>query len=125
MLMNKLYKTFLKIVSEQRGLGIEEVEDVAQGRVWSGSQAREIRLVDSQGGLLEALAEAKRLADIPPSEKVGIRIYPRKKSLLDMIGQLIGLNAAATHPAVNIQTTILRYEKFFPALMLPYKIRFY
>lgn len=52
------YKSFLELVAERRGMSVQEVDDVAQGRVWTGQQALENGLVDRLGGLQEAIISA-------------------------------------------------------------------
>lgn len=56
--VDKVYATFTNHVSEGRNLPVEEVLDIAQGRVWSGDEALRIGLVDACGGLKTALAVA-------------------------------------------------------------------
>ena len=56
------YDKFVAKAAEGRNLTREEVERVGRGRVWTGRQAKEIRLVDDLGGLDKALAAAKSLA---------------------------------------------------------------
>jgi len=75
--MQTLYGTFVERVAEGRKLSTEQVEKVAQGRVWSGVRAREAGLVDSIGGPLEALAELRRLARIADGERVQLELHPR------------------------------------------------
>ena len=59
-----IYGTFTSHVAEGRNLAIEDVLKVAEGRVWSGSMAKELGLVDEIGGLNAAVAKARELADI-------------------------------------------------------------
>jgi protease-4 len=68
--VSSFYDDFVSRVAEGRGLSKSEVDRVAQGRVWTGAQALERRLVDRLGGLEDALAEAKRRAGIDPDEEV-------------------------------------------------------
>ena len=58
------YQQFKKVVSDGRELSLEDVENVAQGHVWSGSKAKEIGLVDQNGGLFEAIEFAQKEAGI-------------------------------------------------------------
>ncbi len=58
------YDTFTKHVAEGRNLDIDKVLSVAEGRIWSGSEAVGIGLVDANGGLYEAIAKAANLADL-------------------------------------------------------------
>ncbi|MFO7764028.1 MAG: signal peptide peptidase SppA [Wenzhouxiangellaceae bacterium] len=58
------YEQFIDLVAEYRGKTTEEVDDIAQGRVWTGTQARDRGLVDQLGTLDEAVAAAARIAGI-------------------------------------------------------------
>ena len=62
--VDKIYKTFTSHVAEGRNLDIEKVYSIAEGRVWSGTDAVNIGLVDANGGLFDAVAKAAELADI-------------------------------------------------------------
>ncbi|MEE1168096.1 MAG: signal peptide peptidase SppA [Alistipes sp.] len=62
--VDKVYKTFTSHVAEGRNLDIEKVYSIAEGRVWSGTDAVNIGLVDANGGLFDAVAKAAELADI-------------------------------------------------------------
>jgi protease-4 len=59
-----IYKTFVAHVAQGRKMTFAQVDSIAQGRVWSGSQAVKIGLVDKIGGLDDALKEAASLAKI-------------------------------------------------------------
>jgi len=83
--METVYEQFKQKVAASRELGLDEVEAVAKGRVWSGKQALERNLVDALGGLREAISEAKRLADIPEAEEVFLDIYPRPRTLMERL----------------------------------------
>jgi protease-4 len=119
-LMEKVYVTFLKIVSQSRHIKVAEVEKIARGRVWSGKAAEKLKLIDRFGGILDALDEAKKLAKIPKSEEIGIRIYPKQKSLLDYILEMVGFQAKEFNPILGIEKRIQKYNRFFPALLMPY-----
>jgi len=58
------YREFLQRVADSRGMTTEEVDKVAQGRVWSGADAHELGLVDHLGGLEEAIAAAAEVAGV-------------------------------------------------------------
>ena len=66
------YKRFITLVAEERGMTLEEVDNVAQGRVWVGTQALELGLVDELGGLEEAVAHAAELAKLEDFKQVYI-----------------------------------------------------
>lgn len=117
--MNEIYASFLEKVAHNRGLAVSEVNKIAQGRIWSGKAALDLKLVDGLGGLNEALAEARKLARIPLSEKVGVRVYPQKKSLWDMIFELVEVKA--DNP-FDVQARLEVYKRFFPALAMPFSV---
>jgi protease-4 len=58
------YRRFLTLVSEQRKMPVQQVDQIAQGRVWAGGNAHQLKLIDAFGGLDEAIAEAARLAKL-------------------------------------------------------------
>jgi protease IV len=63
-LVDEIYGQFIQKVSEGRGLKKESVEEIAQGRVWSGKEALKLGLVDELGGLEDAIHCAAKLAKI-------------------------------------------------------------
>ena len=79
------YQHFIKIVAAARHMSVEQVEQVAQGRVWTGRQALEAKLVDSLGGFDDALDAAKALARIPVEEEVRIAELPVAPGLLESL----------------------------------------
>lgn len=58
------YLDFISLVAKERKMTIEQVDKIAQGRVWSGKKALELGLVDELGDLDEAIAKAAKLADM-------------------------------------------------------------
>ncbi|MGF1557637.1 MAG: signal peptide peptidase SppA [Flavobacteriaceae bacterium] len=71
------YNTFLDRVAKGRNITIAEADSMAQGRVWSGVDAKRIGLIDELGNLEDAIAEAAKMAEL---EDFGIRKYPKYKS---------------------------------------------
>lgn len=76
--IRSFYDIFVEKVSESRGVDREAVERVAQGRVWSGKNAKEIGLVDVIGGLQTAISLARHAAGIPDESDVEIIELPKK-----------------------------------------------
>ncbi|NER09434.1 protease-4 [Muriicola jejuensis] len=76
------YQTFLQRVASGRNITVERADSLAQGRVWSGTEALELGLVDQLGGLDDAIEVAAELADI---SSFSIRRYPRYKSNFEML----------------------------------------
>lgn len=75
-LIDSTYADFINVVSKGRQMGLKETEAVAQGRVWAGSDARRLGLVDQYGGLREAVKAAAELANIAPDAEVRAVDYP-------------------------------------------------
>jgi protease-4 len=116
--LEKVYDTFLLIVSEGRKLKIEDVQKISSGRVWSGSMALEHKLLDELGTFSSAVAIAASLAKLEV-EDCQI-IYCPKKSITDWDQNLYDvkfvihimknltdqkelINAICTQPIMNIQ----------------------
>jgi protease-4 len=117
--MQRIYDEFLKKVSDNRKMTVPAVEQIARGRVWSGQSALGLRLIDGLGGLNEALVEAKKLARIPLAEKIGVRIYPQKKSFWEMLFELADVKA---QNPLDVQARLEVYKRFFPAMAMPFLI---
>jgi protease-4 len=79
------YREFVGRVAQARRRPYDQIEPLAQGRVWLGSQARARGLVDDLGGLDRAIALVKQKAKIPASENVAIVMYPPRRSILDVL----------------------------------------
>jgi protease-4 len=69
------YALFKARVAAGRKLSALQVEELARGRVWTGRDALERKLVDTLGGLPEAVAEARRLAGLEQDTDVEITVY--------------------------------------------------
>ncbi len=76
-LIKTLYNEFITKVSQGRGMKPDAIEEIAQGRVWSGIRAKEIGLVDTIGGLETAIMLAREKSGIPKDEEITIVEYPR------------------------------------------------
>ena len=79
------YRDFVGKVADARRRGFDEIEPLAQGRVWLGSQAKARGLVDELGGFDTAIELVKKKAHIPAGERVSLVMYPARRSLLDMV----------------------------------------
>jgi protease-4 len=75
--MKAIYELFLERVAEGRSMTRDQVNRVAQGRIWSGGRAKSLGLVDGLGGPLEALEEVRRRAGIAPGESILVDVHPR------------------------------------------------
>lgn len=79
------YRSFVEKVASARKRKFEEMEPLAQGRVWMGSQAKQRGLIDELGGLDRAFDLVREKAGIPRTEKLSLVIYPPKRSLIDRL----------------------------------------
>ena len=82
MYVNNGYKLFLTRCSDGRGISMEELDKIAQGRVWTGSTAKELGLVDELGGLDKALEIAVAKAGV---DAYTVMNYPKKEGFLESL----------------------------------------
>ncbi len=85
--VEKTYRTFKLRVAEGRHLDTAYIETIAQGRVWTGNQGIANKLVDTIGGLDEAIAYAAQKANL---KNYRLKEYPEEKSLADKIAESFG-----------------------------------
>lgn len=101
--VDKFYDTFISKVAQSRGLTKQQVDDVAQGRVWTGADAKEENLVDVLGGMDTALSIA--------AEKAGLQAYetesfPKSKDLYQLL-----MGAAQTKVKSMVAGTFLESKE--------------
>jgi protease-4 len=80
--VNKTYQTFLRRVADGRGMTVRQVDQIAQGRIWSGTDAKQIGLVDVIGDMKVAMDIAARKAGLTQYEIVE---YPKIENTLEKI----------------------------------------
>ena len=83
--IDESYQDFLSKVASARRRTVAEIDQVAQGRVWLGSQAKAHGLVDELGGLDTAIGLIKQKAKIAAGEEVTVVTYPPRRSLFDLL----------------------------------------
>lgn len=86
--VDNVYKVFKQRVSDGRGMSVEAVEEVAQGRVWLGNKAKELGLVDELGGLESALAYAAKTANVEDDYRISS--YPKVRSFEERLMEAFG-----------------------------------
>jgi protease-4 len=79
------YRGFVERVADARKRPYDNVEPLAQGRVWLGAQAKVNGLVDEIGGLDRAVEMIKQRANVPASEQVTLVTYPPRRTLLELL----------------------------------------
>ena len=94
--LQAFYDQFVEKAAASRHMTPERVDAIAQGRVWTGRQAKQAGLVDSLGGLERALAIAKQQAKLSPDAEVELVVYPPRRSFYDIVAsQLTGSDQLA------------------------------
>jgi len=94
--LQAFYDSFVEKVAESRHSTPEQIDMIAQGRVWTGRQAKQNHLVDELGGLDRAIAVAKQRAKIPADSDVEIVVYPPRRSFYELLSdQFTGSNESA------------------------------
>jgi protease-4 len=83
--LRAFYDQFIEKVAASRRKKPEEIDAIAQGRVWTGRQAKDLGLVDVLGGLDRAVTIAKERAKIPSGEQVELVFYPPRRTLYDLL----------------------------------------
>jgi protease-4 len=89
-IMQATYDTFVEKAASGRNTTPERIDAVAQGRVWTGQQAKQLGLIDELGGLDRALALAKQRANIAQDAEVELVVYPPKRSIYEMLADPLG-----------------------------------
>jgi protease-4 len=83
--IDAFYRSFVGKVADGRKKTFEQIEPLAQGRVWLGAQAKLNGLVDELGGLDKAVELVRKKANIAASDKITLVPYPAKRSVFDSI----------------------------------------
>ena len=128
--VENIYDKFTKLVSEGRDMPVSRVDELAQGRVWTGAEALEIGLVDEIGTLEDALRYAAICIDgVEGLEQVQIAEYPKPLSTMESILESLGASEG-----VFAGTSLESVEKAFKEAgateagkayaRLPYEISF-
>jgi protease-4 len=124
-MIKAVYKNFVTKVADARGMEYDEVEKVAQGRVWTGTAGKEVGLIDELGGLETAIDLAKEAAGIPREADIELVEMPEKGAFnFDVFKpKLIGFNGLLFSQGVSDpRTTYLKMlwkHNGEPLVMLP------
>ena len=106
-----IYEKFKSHVAEGRSMNLEQVEEIAQGRVWSGKEALEVGLVDELGGLQAAIKSAASLAEITTYNVIE---FPKiKQDLGSMLSGVLPLikTKIFNNPLEKFTSTYLDFNK--------------
>jgi protease-4 len=121
------YRSFVGKVASARKKNFDQIDAIAQGRVWMGTQARENGLVDELGGLDQAIALIRKKANLSASGDTNLVAYPPRRSLYEVLSN-------ASPDALENSFAESRIRKQLPGLpsralleggmlrMLPYRL---
>lgn len=117
-----IYELFVNLVATSRGLSVERVDQIAQGRVWAAADALEVGLVDEIGTLQDAISYAAALADLPSSDDYSVASYPAVPSFFEQLMSQLGGSGMGE----DVRLRVLKsYEpgRFYARLPYDYEIR--
>jgi protease-4 len=124
--VDEFYRRFVENVAQGRNMTYEEIDKIAQGRVWTGSQSLANGLIDKIGGLHDAIQIAKKMIGVAPDDYVRVQTYPRYRSFLN---KLLSTGIQAKYDTIlDIFNSGLRtylqgffyYQNYEPLLIMPY-----
>jgi protease-4 len=129
--MEGFYKSFITKVADGRHSTPDRIDAVAQGRVWTGAQAKDRGLVDVLGGLDTAVSIAKERAHIPADEEVELVVYSARRSFFEAITELgrsssaLGawgtlMNAAQRQAAASLLAPVTSFRRGEPLALMPF-----
>jgi protease-4 len=83
--LDRVYRDFTGKVAGGREMEIDQVLEIAKGRIWSGEDALELGLVDGLGGWHEALAATREVLELEPDAALRVRRIPAERSPLELL----------------------------------------
>ncbi|MGE0549746.1 MAG: signal peptide peptidase SppA [Kofleriaceae bacterium] len=129
--MEAVYRAFVGRVADGRHKKLEDVLPIAQGRVWTGTKAKQLGLVDEIGGLDAAIAEARTLGKVDSA--VGLEVFPPTPTLRDVLSSFGQVQApfgiggsfeavlAAALPAASVDPTLTDTARHLLELALSFR----
>ncbi|MEG4579651.1 signal peptide peptidase SppA [Microcoleus sp. MON1_C5] len=107
-IVDRIYDRFITKVADSRKLPKNKVQEIAQGRVWSGTAAKQLGLVDEIGGLEDAVREAAKQAKLGDDWK--LEEYPKRRSLEERILERIS-GVHVLKPAAKLDPLTAEFKK--------------
>ena len=109
-----IYESFVNLVASSRGMEPAQVDQIAQGRVWTGADALQIGLVDEIGTLEDAIAYAASLADFHSSDEYAVVGYPQPLTMIEEL--LMSFGQTPEEPSILADTPFAGIAKAAKAL---------
>lgn len=91
--IDSIYEDFVEKVAKGRKLELAKARELAKGRVWSGTAAHKLGLVDELGDVHLAMKRLQGLMNVAATESVSVEVYPRNDSPLAVLRQLVGASS--------------------------------
>ncbi|WP_449418314.1 signal peptide peptidase SppA [Phormidium nigroviride] len=113
--VDRIYDRFTKKVAESRKLPLTKVQEIAQGRVWSGSAAKQLGLVDEIGGIENAIQAAAKQAKL--GDNWHLEEYPKRRSLEERILERLS-GVRISKPDVRLDPLTAEFNKFQDELVI-------
>jgi protease IV len=107
--LDRVYRDFTAKVADGRGMGLDDVHEVAKGRVWTGSQSLEIGLVDQLGGFGEAYAAVRELLAIEADAPLDLRLFPPPRPWYERLRR-----GGESQPSVAMAAAVRALEEIQP-----------
>ncbi len=117
-LTDDIYADFIGLVAESRGMTSQQVDELAQGRVWDGGTARQLGLVDQFGGVEDAVAWAAKQAELPDGEWHVVRLGEEQSRYDSLIRQMMVGDAASGLTNNGLFSTIAQQNAAISATIL-------
>lgn len=118
-LIMQTYVEFREKVAAGRKFSPRQIDELAQGRVWLGRKSMELGLIDTIGGMDEAISLAKQLSGIPEDEDPDLLVYPRSSTYFR---QMLGYIHAMKHGQNWLEVLKFRLINSKPLALLPYHV---
>lgn len=122
------YREFVSVVADNRKRSEEDIDALARGRVWTGSDAFQRGLVDTLGGMETAIAMARTRAGIAPDQDVRYVVYPKiQRTLLNrLVNQMFtepeSRSTSLRFPGLEVLRDVTRLVGRPSLTWMPYKI---
>jgi len=109
--VEKIYTEFTGLVSRGRNMSTEQVDEIGQGRVWSGRDALNIGLADKKGGIMDAIAYAASVANL---DKYKLVVVPEQKSMFEQL--MSQISGTGEEDGIEVKTGIRQVDQLLDFL---------
>ncbi|MCB0284514.1 MAG: signal peptide peptidase SppA [Calditrichaeota bacterium] len=121
-LLNEYYINFVQVVANSRNREYDEIDNIARGRVWSGSDGLKNGLSDTLGTFYDAIDAAKRMAHIADDESVRLSYYPREKDFFSELYSFVSLRAHTFNLLSELDLGVIEQFQNHPLALMPFII---